>query len=159
MLIAALSCDLTRVASVMLAPSRSPIAMSWIGLQEAHHLLSHNQDLPALININKFYAAEIAKIIADLKAIPEGAGSMFDNTLLVWCNELGLGWSHTHDHIPFMLAGSAGGYFKTGQLVTAANGTAQNDLFISICQAMGLGDVKTFGNPKYCKGPLPGLVA
>jgi len=159
MLIAALSCDLTRVASVMLAPSRSPIAMSWIGIQEAHHLLSHNQDLPALISINKFYASEIAKIIADLKAIPEGTGTMFDNTLIVWCNELGLGWSHTHDHIPFMLAGSAGVYFKTGQLVTAANGTAQNDLFISICQAMGLSDVKTFGNPKYCKGPLPGLVA
>ena len=77
----------------------------------------------------------------------------------MWCNELGLGWSHTHDHIPFMLAGSAGGYFKTGQLVTAAaNGTAQNDLFISIAQAMGLADVTTFGNPKYCKGPLPGLV-
>ena len=75
MLIAALSCDLTRVASVMLAPSRSPIAMSWIGIQEAHHLLSHNQDLPRLIDINKFYAGEIAKIIADLKAIPEGAGT------------------------------------------------------------------------------------
>jgi hypothetical protein len=159
MLVAALSCDLTRVASVILAPSRSPIAMSWLGIQEAHHLLSHNQDIPRLTDINKFYAGEIAKIIADLKAIPEGTGSLFDSTLLVWCNELGLGWSHSHDHIPFMLAGSAGGYFKTGQLVTAANGTAQNDLLVSICNAMGLTDVKTFGNPKYCKGPLPGLVA
>jgi hypothetical protein len=158
MLVAALSCDLTRVTSVMLAPSRSPIAMSWLGIEEAHHLLSHNQDLPRLVSINKFYAGEIAKIIADLKAIPEGSGTVFDNTLLVWCNELGLGWSHSHDHIPFMLAGSAGGYLKTGQLVTAANGTAQNDLLVSICNAMGLIDVKTFGNPKYCKGPLPGLV-
>lgn len=159
MLIAALACDLTRVVSVILAPSRSPIAMSWLGIQDGHHPLSHNQDLPRLTQVNQFYAGEIAKIIADLKSIPEEGGTMFDNTLLVWCNELGLGWSHSHDHIPFMLAGSAGGYFKTGQLVTAPDGTAHNDLLISICHAMGLADVTTFGNPKYCKGPLAGLRA
>jgi hypothetical protein len=32
----------------------------------------------------------------------------------------------------------------------------QNDLLVSIAQAFGL-DVKTFGEPSYCKGPLPGL--
>ncbi len=157
MVVAALACDLTRVASVILAPSRSPVAMTWLGIQKSHHQLSHDQDKQALIQIDQFYAAEVAKLITDLKAIPEGTGSMFDNTLLVWCNELGVGWEHSHDHLPFMLAGSAGGYFKTGQLVTAAAGTAQNDLLVSICQAMGLADVTTFGNPAYCKGPLPGL--
>jgi len=159
MVVAALACDLTRVATIMFAPSRSPIAMSWLGIQESHHQLSHDQAKDKLIQIDQFYATEIAKLIADLKAIPEGDGTMFDNTLLVWCNELGIGWEHSHDHLPFMLAGSAAGYFKTGQLVTAAAGTAQNDLLISICHAMGLADVTTFGNPAYCKGPVPGLTA
>jgi hypothetical protein len=159
MVVSALACDLTRVASIILAPSRSPIAMSWLGIQEAHHQLSHDQAIDKLIQIDQFYAAEVAKLIADLKAIPEGDGTMFDSTLLVWCNELGLGWTHSHDHLPFMLAGSAQGYFKTGQLVTASDGTAQNDLLVSICHGMGLSDVTTFGNPAYCKGPLPGLTA
>jgi hypothetical protein len=56
-----------------------------------------------------------------------------------------------------MLAGSAGGFFKTGRGITAPVGTSHNDLLVSICQAMGLADVATFGNPKYCKGPIAGL--
>ncbi len=157
MLVAALACDLTRVASVILAPSRSPIAMSWLGFQESHHVLSHAQDIPKLLQINRFYAGEVAKLIDDLKATKEGAGTMFDNTLIVWCNELGLGWDHTHDHIPFLLAGSVGGYFKTGQVVDA-QGVAHNDLLLSITQAMGV-DATTFGNPAYCKGAIAGLKA
>lgn len=159
MLVSALACDLTRVSSIMLAPSRSPIAMSWLGIQKGHHQLSHDQDAANLIKINQFYANEIAKIIADLKAIPEGDRTLFDSTLIVWCNELGVGSSHNHDHLPFMLAGSAQGYFQTGKLVTAADGTANNDLLVSLCHAMGLQDIQSFGNPAYCKGPLPGLTS
>lgn len=158
MVVAAFACDLTRVASVILAPSRSPIVMSWLGIKGMHHAISHTQDTASLIKIDQFYAQEIAKLIADLKASKEADGkSVFDNTLIVWCNELGIGSGHTHDKIPFMLAGSAGGYFKTGRLVTAQKGIAQNDLLVSIANAMGLSDVTMFGNPAYCKGPLVGL--
>jgi hypothetical protein len=45
-------------------------------------------------------------------------GTLFDNTVILWCNELGIGNNHAPDHLPLMLAGSAGGYFKTGQAVT-----------------------------------------
>lgn len=157
MLVAALACDLTRVASIILAPSRSPVAMSWLDIQESHHVLSHDQNIPKLLKINQFYASEVAKLIDDLKATPEGDGTLFDHTLIVWCNELGLGWNHTHDHIPFLLAGSVGGYFKTGQVIDA-QGAAHNDLLVSIIQAMGI-DATTFGNPAYCSGAIPGLKA
>ncbi len=52
--------------------------MSWLGLQEAHHQLSHDQAIDKLIQINQFYAAEVAKLIADLKAVLEGDGTMFE---------------------------------------------------------------------------------
>ena len=29
-----------------------------------------------------------------------------------------------------------------------------NDLLISVCHAMALTDVSTFGNPSYCTGPI-----
>ena len=66
------------------------------------------------------------------------------------------GFFHTHQNMPFLLAGSAGGHFRTGRYVTFED-RAHNDLLTSLCQAMGLsGD--TFGDPAYCDGALPGLV-
>jgi hypothetical protein len=58
-----------------------------------------------------------------------------------------------------MLAGSACGYLKTGQSMKLPNGTSHNNPLITLCQAIGLPDVKTFANPKYCTGPISGLVA
>jgi Protein of unknown function (DUF1552) len=171
MLVAALACDLTRVSTFIMAPSRSDIFMKWLniaGAATSHHAYSHQDSSytstsgKALIQINQWYAQQIANIIADMKATPEGTGptkSMWDNTVLLWCNELGDGTSHSHTNVPVLLAGSAGGYIKTGQQLNVPGGTPYNSLLISLCNAMGLPDT-TFGNPKHCsKGPLPGLKA
>jgi hypothetical protein len=54
-----------------------------------------------------------------------------------------------------VLAGSCGGYFKTGRHLVY-EGDHHNNLLVSIMNAMGVpGD--TFGNPAYCTGPLPKL--
>jgi hypothetical protein len=59
-----------------------------------------------------------------------------------------------------MLAGSAGGYLKTGQAVKMPSGTPHNRLFVTLCQAMGLPNVASFGNPKFCvDGPIKEIVA
>jgi hypothetical protein len=164
LMVAALACDLTRVTSFIMAPSRSDIFMSWLNISRSHHDLSHDgggvgtASGDKLVLINQWYAARIADLIAALKASKEGSGSMFDNTVLLWANELGVGSAHSHTQIPFMLAGSAGGYFKTGRSLSIAPGTSHNALLISLCNAMGLPDT-TFGNPKHCHGPLPGLAA
>ncbi len=162
LMVAALSCDLTRVMSFIMAPSRSDIFMSWLNINRSHHDLSHDIDNAdsenKLVKINQWYASRIADLIAALKEVKEGTGTAFDNTVLLWANELGVGNSHSHSQIPFMLAGSAGGYFRTGQALTLPPGTSHNGLLISLCNAMGLPDT-TFGNPMHCKGPLPGLAA
>jgi len=162
LLVSALACDLTRVASIIMAPSRSDIVLNWLGIPDSHHDLSHHGDSDTdaqqkLVKINQWYATQVAALISALKAVPEGTGTLFDNTVILWCNELGIGNAHSHTNIPFLLAGSAGGFFKTGQSLKFPDGTAQNDLFVSIAQALGQSDVKSFGNAQYCKGPLPGL--
>ncbi len=59
-----------------------------------------------------------------------------------------------------MLAGSAGGVFRTGRFVDylANGGSARqhNDLLVTIANAMGTDD-KTFGDPQYSTGALPSL--
>jgi len=167
MLVAALACDMARVGTIFMAPSRSDIFLSWLpgGSKESHHDTSHEPDTNAvaqqmLVTINQWYATQVAQVVTALKAVPENGGTMFDNTLLLWCNELGKGNNHSHTDIPIMLAGSAGGYIKTGQAVTMPSGTPQNRLFLSMAHAMGLPDVTMFGNPKWCTGgPITEIVA
>jgi hypothetical protein len=167
MLAAAMACDMARVGTIMMAPSRSDIFLSWItgGVMKSHHDYSHDGDAMTasqqkLVQINQWYAAQVAAMITLLKNTPEGNGTMFDNTVILWANELGVGNAHTHTQIPLMLAGSAGGYLKTGQAVQMPSGTPHNRLFVTVCQAMGLPTVTSFGNPKFCTdGPIKEIVA
>jgi hypothetical protein len=173
-MVGALACDITRVTSLIMAPSRSDVVLSWVNyggsaFKESHHEISHygtdeKESQSKLTTINQWYAQQIADFIAKLKAIPEGTGTLFDNTLIVWVNELGFGNSHSHTRIPLMLAGSAGGYFKTGRYIKFPAGTSMNDLLVSIANAMGVtpsssGMTNRFGDTAFCKGPLTGLTA
>jgi hypothetical protein len=54
-----------------------------------------------------------------------------------------------------MLAGSCGGYFRTGQHIEAG-GEPHGKLLVSLTHAMGK-PVDTFGVPQYSQGPLAGL--
>jgi len=54
-----------------------------------------------------------------------------------------------------VLAGSCGGYFRTGQHVQAG-GEPHGKLLVSLTHAMDK-PVSTFGVPQYSQGPLGGL--
>ena len=148
--------DFARVATLQYTNSVGNARMRWIGVEEGHHTLSHDPDLneqsqEKLTKINIWFAQELAYLCQRLSetAEPEGKGSLLDNTLIVWTNELGKGNSHTLDNIPFVLLGN-GCNFKMGRFVKLEK-AAHNRLWISIAHAMGH-PISTFGNPKLCEG-------
>jgi hypothetical protein len=158
----AFACDLTRVVTFMWSNATSGQSFPWLNIADGHHALSHagDSDLVAkgkLIAINRWYAEQFAYLLGKLDAIPEGTGTMLDNTAVVWGNELGKGNTHTRNNIPLVIAGGCGGFFRTGRHLTF-NGAAHSNLLVSLGQAMGLG-IDTFGDPTFCTGPLPGLAA
>ncbi|HWZ92068.1 MAG TPA: DUF1552 domain-containing protein [Polyangiaceae bacterium] len=165
LLVSSLACDLSRVGTLMLAPSRSDIFMNWLNINKSHHDLSHDPDSNTdsqqkLVQINQWYATQVASLVTSLKAVKEGSGTLFDNTVILWCNELGVGNNHSHLELPMLLIGSAGGYLKTGQAVTMPSGTPHNRLLLSLCHAMDMTDTTAFGNPKFCTdGPIQEIVA
>jgi hypothetical protein len=81
---------------------------------------------------------------------------MLDNTLLLWCNELGKGNTHSRNDAPYVLAGGAGGALEAGRFLEYDE-QPHNDLLVSLLNLMGIDD-ETFGNPEWCNGPLAGLV-
>jgi hypothetical protein len=162
LLVMALACDLTRVASLQWSRSVSNVQFNWVTqiLGEGHHSLSHYDDSDAsaradLLEINKWYSEQFAYLLGLMDSIQEGDNTLLDNTVVVWVNELGKGNSHTRNDIPFILAGSCQDYFKTGQRIDFG-GQPHGKLLVSLTHAMGK-PVDTFGVPEYSQGPLTGL--
>src|SRR5205085_786544 len=156
--------DFARVASYQITNSVGGARMKWLGVNEGHHELSHEPDTneaaqDKLVKINRWYCEQVAYLAKRLSETPEpgGSGSLLDNTLIVWTNELGKGNSHTMDNIPFVLVGGGPG-FQMGRSLKYKN-VPHNRLLISLAQAFGH-DLKRFGNPDFCgDGPLTGLHA
>ncbi|MBK7860790.1 MAG: DUF1552 domain-containing protein [Archangiaceae bacterium] len=162
LIVMALACDLTRVASLQWSHSVSRTVHTWAasGITRGHHDMSHDADTNAdtqskLTAINTWFSAQLAYFIRKLKAIDEGGNSLFSNTVTCWGNELSIGNIHGRRPIPFVLAGSCAGYFRTGRSMVLS-GVPHNNLLVSLCNAMGLPDTR-FGNPSFCTGPIAGL--
>jgi hypothetical protein len=154
--------DFARVATLQITNSVGGARMRWLGVNEGHHELSHEPDSNAtaqdkLTRINKWYCEQLAYLAKRLAETPEpgGPGSLLDNTLLVWTNELGKGNSHTLDNIPFVLVGN-GLDLKMGRSVRYPR-LPHNRLLLSLAHGFGH-RISRFGNPDFCgAGPLPNL--
>jgi hypothetical protein len=162
LMVLALACAQTRVATLQWSRSVSDVRFTWLGIDEGHHTLSHLPDSDTvaqnkLVQINGWYAEKFASIVTKLKAYPEGDGTLFDNCLLLWCNELAKGNLHSRIDAPYVLAGSAGGALRTGRFLEYSGDVAHNDLLVSILNTLGVPDT-TFGRREWCKGPLPGFL-
>jgi hypothetical protein len=115
-------------------------------------------NMAQLVKINNWYAQQFAYLLGKLDAIQEGTGTLLDNSVIAWTNELSKGNTHSSHNIPWILAGSAGGYFRTGRLIQYTPEQPHNNLLVSFMNAMGLADETTFGERAVCTGPLTGLV-
>ena len=156
-------CGMTNVSTFMFANADSWQYFPFAGVNEEHHGLSHSADNDAvstekLIKINVWHGQQVNYMLDKLAATTETDGSnMLDNTLLLWGNELGVGNTHDYKNIPWLLAGGSS-YFKMGRSLQFKD-LPHNNLLVSLCNAMGLSDVTTFGIPGVCTGPLPNLTA
>lgn len=180
LIVRAFACDLTRVVTMTIAAPTMP----WIGITEdVHNDLAHRLDVTTeplrtdirtkMVTVQRWYAEQVAYLMTQLAAVQEGGGSVLDNTIILWGNELGDASGHMNVRVPTVLAGGAGGRFRMGRFLHArpagsnplSNWTgpgtplpgavAHNKLLVSIAQAFGVNQ-NTFGHPDYV-GPLAGL--
>ncbi len=152
LLVEAMACGLTNVGSLMYRRGENDNQpYPWLGIDAAHHETSHagNSNVEArqnLTDIYTWYAGEFAYLLDRLAGVVEADGTrLLDNTLVVWGSEIATGNTHSWANMPFVLAGSAGGAVQTGRFVTH-EGVNHCRLLTTICQAMGLGEIDTFGN-------------
>ena len=154
LLVSSFVADFARVATLQYTNSVGQARFRWLGIEEGQHDLSHEPDSDAsaqekLTRINAWYAEQVAYLAQRLAETPEpdGQGTLLDNTVIVWTNELGKGNSHTLDNIPFVLVGGGLG-LKTGRSLKYPT-VAHNRLLMSLAHGMGH-RVTKFGNPDLC---------
>ena len=159
----ALACDMTRVATLMWSNSTAGHVLSFVdpSITEGHHTIAHKGDQDSVkiaqnVKINTWYATQLAGLIDRLKAMPEGDGSVFDNTMIVWVNEQNRGNNHDRRDVPYVIAGSAGGVLNTGRYVQFDGDVGHNRFLVTLINAMGF-EADSFGDPQFGTGALPGL--
>lgn len=154
--VAALSCDVTRVLSLQLSYAFSHVTHTWLGHSSTHHTMSHDgvDRVRELTQIDHWYAQQVVYLLERLDAIPEGDGTLLDNTLVVWGRELG-STAHRMERVPFVLAGRAGGALRSGRWLDL-DGRQHAQLLVSVAQMMGV-ETESIGNLRPNSGGLSEL--
>jgi Protein of unknown function (DUF1552) len=132
--------DLTRVISFMLSKEQSPRPYPQIGVPEAHHPLSHHNNIPELIErmskINRYHAELFSKYLAKLKATPDGDGSLLDHITILYGAGISNSNGHSADNLPLMLVGGAAGKIKGGRHLKFDNKPSSANLLMTIMDKM-----------------------
>ena len=158
MLVTALSCNITSVASLQWTDTEAKHTFPWLNLGENHHYYQHDGGYrPAeLERIYTWYAQQHAYLLEELDKIPAGQGrTLLDDSVVFFGSELGMPADHSKDDMPLLLAGRGGG-LKSGRFVRYDN-ASHNDLLVTILSLFGH-QRQTFGRPEFCTGALPKLV-
>jgi hypothetical protein len=151
----ALQSDLTRVISFMISKEQSPRPYPQIGVPEAHHPLSHHNNIPELIEkmskINTYHAKLFSQYLAKLRATPDGDGSLLDHMIILYGAGLSNSNGHSGENLPQMLVGGASGKIKGGRHLKLANKPSQANLLLTIMDKMDYPVEKVGGS----NGKLP----
>lgn len=150
--------DSTRTATFMFGNDVSSKNFSFLeGVGGAFHELSHHENnedkLAQYARINAWHVAQYAYLIQRMRAIPEGEGSLLDNSMLMFGSPLRDGNAHSPHNLPIVLAGRGGNRIQTGRHVVYPTGTQLCNLYVTMLNNMGV-ETQQFGDST---GPLPGL--
>ena len=144
-LVMAMQCDLTRVATFMMGNAGNNRAYPELGITEGHHELSHHQHVAAtkekVRQIDLFTIAQWAYLLEGMNAVTVGNGTLLDETTVLLSSECADGNAHRHYDLPVVMAGRVGD-LGMGRYVDLSGNSPYNspiaNLFLTILQDFGL---------------------
>lgn len=170
-MVQAMACGLTRVGTVQCSHHTSELIMSRFpgtsfsdpGFDMRSHQASHygprhdtgRREYRDYLAQRRWFVEQFAYLVDQLAARPEDGGTMLDHSLLWLCTEVCDGNIHSHDDMPFVLAGGAGGRLRTGRKLDFG-GAPHGNLLVTLARAMGDG-ASRFGQAG--TGVLPGVLS
>ncbi|NQV27516.1 MAG: DUF1552 domain-containing protein [Rhodopirellula sp.] len=137
--ISALTSGITNTLTI--GSGRGEIFGAWkgLGVEQQGHNLGHMEqpDNPIWIKIRQYNSRMLVRIMETLDSVPEGSGTMMDNTLIVYTSN-NADKQHTNGaNWPVMLLGNCNGIFKTGCFTQLDGKRPINALYTTLLRAAG----------------------
>ncbi len=142
LLVMALACNQTRVFNLALSTAGSDLRKP--GDPVNFHELTHEEPVDEKLGYqpkSTFFMERsmetFASMLKIMDSVKEGDRTLLDNSLVMATSESNMAKIHSVDNLPIMVAGSAGGKWKTGQHVSG-RGDPATRVGLTIQQVMGL---------------------
>jgi hypothetical protein len=144
--------DKTRVATLLLCRDLSGLFYPFLGVRSTHHSASHDDRSEDYERISRFYCGNFAYLASRLDAMPEGDGTVLDNSCLMFTSSMWSGSRHDSSKVPLLLAGGLGGTLETGRVLDYTDAGDDHrklcSLYLSLADRMGVpldrfGDAET----------------
>ncbi len=145
----AIQTDKTRVATMLMCRDLSGLFYPFLGVQESHHIASHHDRSEEYERITRYFVSQLADLAGRLQAMPEGEGTVLDNTCLLWLSSMFSGSVHDNSKLPILTLGSLGGTLATGRVLDYRDKGDENrklcSLYLSLMDRMGV-QLERFGD-------------
>ena len=128
--------DLTRVITFMIGKEQSARPYPQIGVPEAHHPLSHHNDVPELVErmskINHYHAQLFSQYLAKLRATPDGDGSLLDHMTILYGAGISNSNRHSGENLPLLVMGGGAGRLKGGRHLRYTDKPSNANLLVTL---------------------------
>lgn len=157
----------TRVALLKIGDREDDHQFTLGGATFVYHTASHRavvNGMSLCSQVDFLHMRYFRGLVERLLAIDTPTGKLLDAGVTVWTNQVATG-SHSFVNIPWILAGNAGGFLKTGQFVdVAASGYKTNRMLNTLLSAGGVrksdgSPTDDFGDASQARGVISEIVA
>jgi uncharacterized protein DUF1552 len=134
--------DKTRVATLLISRDLSAMYYPFLEVTQAHHSASHYNNNDEYERITRWHVSQFAYLASKLDSMPEGDGTVLDNSCLMFLSNLWVGRTHNNSRLPMALAGGLGGALRTGRTLDYVNAGDENrkacSLYLSLMDRMDI---------------------
>ena len=134
--------DKTRLATLVLCRDLSGLFYPFLNVRKTHHSASHDDLSEDYQKIIRYYMDNLAYLAARLDSMPEGEGTVLDNTCLLYLSNMFSGSRHDNTKLPIVTLGGFGGTLQTGRILEYSDkGDGERklcSLYLSLMDRMGV---------------------
>lgn len=142
--------DLTRVVSYIMVAEGTNRTYNHIGVPDSFHPVSHHANdlerINKLVKIQTWHMQQFADFLGKLAKVPDGQGTLLDNSLFMYGGNMSNSDMHNHFPLPNIIVGGGGGKVKMGgQHLTLPEHTPLGNLHLTLLHKAGVEQEK-FGD-------------
>jgi hypothetical protein len=141
--------DITRVTTFQLASELSNTVYPASGVSDAFHILSHHSHIEEnkerFAVLNRYHIGLLTYLLEKLDSLPDGDGSLLDNSVVLYGSGMSDGNEHNHSPLPILLAGHARGALEGGRHLRHDPDTSMSDLLLALLGKLGI-EQESFGD-------------